>query len=103
VTSLSLFLCNKFITDTVKNCNYVPPPFLTAILLHSRRRYFDSPGDFESRINGSIEMETLEDQLRESCGPYMQRFFALLDGAVTYHEELCGYLNDLQVRIVCFL
>ncbi|TVU14738.1 hypothetical protein EJB05_38229, partial [Eragrostis curvula] len=59
-------------------------------------RYFDSPGDFESRIEGNIEMEALEDQLRESCGPYMQRFFALLDGAVTYHEELCSYLNDLQ-------
>ncbi|XP_062185489.1 uncharacterized protein LOC133889062 isoform X2 [Phragmites australis] len=59
-------------------------------------RYFDSPGDLESRIEGDIELEALEDQLRESCGSYMQRFFFLLDGAVTYHEELCSYLNDLQ-------
>ncbi|OEL36929.1 WASH complex subunit strumpellin-like protein [Dichanthelium oligosanthes] len=59
-------------------------------------RYLDSPGDFESRIEGNIELEALEDQLRESCGSYMQRFFSLLDGAVTYHEELCSYLNDLQ-------
>ncbi|KAK3144893.1 hypothetical protein QOZ80_4AG0319320 [Eleusine coracana subsp. coracana] len=59
-------------------------------------RYFDSPADFESRIDGNIEMEALEDQLRESCSLYMQRFFALLDGAVTYHGELCSYLKDLQ-------
>nr|CAB3484388.1 unnamed protein product [Digitaria exilis] len=59
-------------------------------------RYFDSPGDFESRIEGNIVLQALEDQLRESCGSYMQRFFSLLDGAVTYHEELCNYLNELQ-------
>uniref|UniRef100_A0A0E0KQ11 WASH complex subunit strumpellin n=1 Tax=Oryza punctata TaxID=4537 RepID=A0A0E0KQ11_ORYPU len=43
-----------------------------------------------------MELEALEDELRESCGTYMQRFFALLDAAVTYHDELCSYLNDLQ-------
>ncbi|KAL6650689.1 hypothetical protein ACP70R_009614 [Stipagrostis hirtigluma subsp. patula] len=59
-------------------------------------RYLDSPAEFESRIEGNMELEALEDQLRESCGSYMQRFFSLLDGAVTYHEELCSYLNDLQ-------
>ncbi|CAN6248421.1 unnamed protein product [Urochloa humidicola] len=59
-------------------------------------RYLDSPGVLEARIEGNIELEALEDQLRESCGSYMQRFFSLLDGAVTYHEELRNYLNDLQ-------
>jgi WASH complex subunit strumpellin len=62
-------------------------------------RYFDSPGDVEARIEGNIELEALEDQLRDSCGSYMQRFFSFLDGAVTYHGELCNYLNDLQVRL----
>lgn len=61
-------------------------------------RYFGSPGEFESRVEGNMELEALEDQLRESCDSYMQRFLSLLDGAVTYHEELCSYLNDLQVR-----
>ncbi|KAF0924916.1 hypothetical protein E2562_014992 [Oryza meyeriana var. granulata] len=59
-------------------------------------RYFDSPGEFESRIEGNMELQALEDELRESCGSYMQRFFAFLDAAVTYHEELCSYLNYLQ-------
>uniref|UniRef100_A0A0D9W4E9 WASH complex subunit strumpellin n=1 Tax=Leersia perrieri TaxID=77586 RepID=A0A0D9W4E9_9ORYZ len=59
-------------------------------------RYFDTPGEFESRIEGNMELEALEDELRDSCGSYMRRFFALLDAAVTYHEELCSYLNDLQ-------
>lgn len=62
------------------------------------RRYFDSPGEFEARIEGNMELEALEDELRESCGSYMRRFFALLDAAVAYHDELCSYLNDLQVR-----
>uniref|UniRef100_J3LXE8 WASH complex subunit strumpellin n=2 Tax=Oryza brachyantha TaxID=4533 RepID=J3LXE8_ORYBR len=43
-----------------------------------------------------MELEALEDDLRDSCGSYMRRFFALLDGAVTYHAELCSYLSDLQ-------
>uniref|UniRef100_A0A0D9ZK77 WASH complex subunit strumpellin n=1 Tax=Oryza glumipatula TaxID=40148 RepID=A0A0D9ZK77_9ORYZ len=59
-------------------------------------RYFDSPGEFEARIEGNMELEALEDELRESCGSYMRRFFALLDAAVAYHDELCSYLNDLQ-------
>ncbi|KAF8715433.1 hypothetical protein HU200_027082 [Digitaria exilis] len=78
--------------------DHVPPEFadrrFDSVLFDFR--YLDSPGDFESRIEGNIELQVLEDQLRESCGSYMQRFFSLLDGAVTYHEELCNYLNELQ-------
>ncbi|XP_020111564.1 WASH complex subunit strumpellin homolog isoform X3 [Ananas comosus] len=59
-------------------------------------RYFDSPSDFESRIEGNAELEALEDQLRESCSNYMQRFFNLASGIVIYHMELLKYLNDLQ-------
>ncbi|XP_073099938.1 uncharacterized protein [Elaeis guineensis] len=59
-------------------------------------RYFDSPNDFESRIEGNEELEALEDCLRESCSAYMQRFFLLMNGAVIYHLELLKYLNDLQ-------
>lgn len=59
-------------------------------------RYFDSPNDFESRIEGNVELQALEDGLRESCSAYMQRFFLLMNGAVIYHLELLKYLNDLQ-------
>ncbi|EEC77207.1 hypothetical protein OsI_15726 [Oryza sativa Indica Group] len=45
---------------------------------------------------GTWSWRPLEDELRESCGSYMRRFFALLDAAVAYHDELCSYLNDLQ-------
>ncbi|KAJ4971389.1 hypothetical protein NE237_004488 [Protea cynaroides] len=58
--------------------------------------YFDSPDDFESRIEGNGELEVLEDQLRESCSVFMQRFFLLANGIVTYHQELLKFLNDLQ-------
>lgn len=64
---------------------------------HCFSRYFDSPGDCESRIEGNAELEALEDQLRESCSNYMQRFFNLASGIVIYHMELLKYLNDLQV------
>lgn len=60
-------------------------------------RYFDSPNDFESRIEGNEELAALEDRLRESCSAYMQRFFLLMNGAVMFHLELLKYLNDLQV------
>ncbi|XP_038989375.1 WASH complex subunit 5-like isoform X3 [Phoenix dactylifera] len=63
-------------------------------------RYFDSPNDFESRIEGNEELEALEDCLRESCSAYMQRFFLLMTGAVIYHLELLKYLNDLQMHFV---
>ncbi|XP_072981768.1 uncharacterized protein [Typha angustifolia] len=58
--------------------------------------YFDSPSDFESRIEGNADLEALEDHLRESCSAYMQRFFILVNGIVVYHMELLQYLNDLQ-------
>ncbi|OVA09696.1 WASH complex [Macleaya cordata] len=59
-------------------------------------RYFDSPHDFEARIDGNAGLEELEDQLRESCSVFMQRFFLLANGIVVYHQELLKYLNDLQ-------
>ncbi|XP_042482283.1 WASH complex subunit 5-like isoform X2 [Macadamia integrifolia] len=59
-------------------------------------RYFDSPDDFEARIEGSGELEVLEDQLRESCSVFMQRFFLFANGIVTYHQELLKYLNELM-------
>ncbi|XP_043695322.1 WASH complex subunit 5-like isoform X3 [Telopea speciosissima] len=58
-------------------------------------RYFDSPDDFEATIEGNGELEVLEDQLRESCSVFMQRFFLLANGIVTYHQELLKCLNDL--------
>ncbi|XXG49669.1 hypothetical protein AAC387_Pa02g3782 [Persea americana] len=59
-------------------------------------RYFDSPDDFEARIEGDAGLEELEDELRESCAEFMERFFLLANGVVFYHQELFKSLNDLQ-------
>ncbi|CAA7404643.1 unnamed protein product [Spirodela intermedia] len=59
--------------------------------------YLDNPDDFEARINGSRELQSLEDELRESCSAFFQRFFLLASGITNYHEELLKYLEDLQV------
>ncbi|CAD5171322.1 unnamed protein product [Musa acuminata subsp. malaccensis] len=76
----------------------VPPEFLNrhfeSVLFDLR--YFDSPSMFETRIEGNIKLEALEDQLRESCSAFMHRFFLLANGAVVYHMELLKYLNELQ-------
>ncbi|KAK9120250.1 hypothetical protein Scep_018343 [Stephania cephalantha] len=61
-------------------------------------RYFDSPHNFEKRIEGNGELEELEDQLRESCSDFMKRFFLLANGIVFYHKELLRYVNDLHAR-----
>lgn len=65
-------------------------------------RYFESPGDFEARIEGDATLEALEDQLRESCAEFMERFFLLVNGVVLYHQELSKCLNDLLVRTLLF-
>ncbi|XP_077250204.1 uncharacterized protein LOC143889756 isoform X2 [Tasmannia lanceolata] len=59
-------------------------------------RYFDSPDDYEARIEGNVALEALEDQLRESCSAFMERFFLLANGVVLYYQELVKYLHDLQ-------
>ncbi|KAK9108628.1 hypothetical protein Syun_024639 [Stephania yunnanensis] len=61
-------------------------------------RYFDSPHNFEKRIEGNGELEELEDQLRESCSDFMKRFFLLANGIVLYYKELVRYVNDLHAR-----
>ncbi|XP_074579447.1 uncharacterized protein LOC141835939 isoform X2 [Curcuma longa] len=59
-------------------------------------RYFESPGAFESRIEGNAALESLEDQVRESCSEFLKRFFLLANGAVLYYLELLRYLNSMQ-------
>ncbi|KAJ3697216.1 hypothetical protein LUZ61_000921 [Rhynchospora tenuis] len=59
-------------------------------------RYFESPRDYEARINASAELQALEDELNESCASYLQRFFLLANGVVQYHTELGKYLSNLQ-------
>ncbi|MCL7022701.1 hypothetical protein MKW94_024572, partial [Papaver nudicaule] len=56
--------------------------------------YFDSPSDFEAKIDGNKELEELEDEIRESCSEYMQRFFLLVNGIVVYHQQLVNYLQE---------
>jgi Hereditary spastic paraplegia protein strumpellin len=64
-------------------------------------RYFESPRDYEARINASAELQAVEDELNESCASYLQRFFFLANGVVQYHTDLVKYLKKLQV--LCFL
>ncbi|KAG6516242.1 hypothetical protein ZIOFF_026695 [Zingiber officinale] len=59
-------------------------------------RYLDSPGAFESRIEGNAALEALEDQVRESCSEFLKRFFLLANGAVLYYLELLRYLDSMQ-------
>ncbi|KAJ3675838.1 hypothetical protein LUZ60_004880 [Juncus effusus] len=59
-------------------------------------RYFESPREFEARINASTELQTLEDELNDCCSTYTQRFFLLTNGVVQFHTDLNKYLIDLQ-------
>ncbi|KAI3918662.1 hypothetical protein MKX01_041982 [Papaver californicum] len=74
----------------------IPPHFLDPrydpILFDLR--YLDSPCDFEAKIDGDKKLEELEDELRESCSEYMQRFFLLVNGIVVYHQQLIKYLQE---------
>ncbi|KAI3869770.1 hypothetical protein MKW98_030951 [Papaver atlanticum] len=74
----------------------IPPHFLDArydpILFDLR--FFDSPSEFEAKIDGNKKLEELEDELRESCSEYMQRFFLLVNGIVVYHQQLFEYLQE---------
>lgn len=59
-------------------------------------RYLDSPNEFEARIEGNAELEAIEDELRESCSDYMERFFVFVNAAAVYYLELRHHLNDLK-------
>ncbi|XP_078154824.1 uncharacterized protein LOC144550941 isoform X3 [Carex rostrata] len=59
-------------------------------------RYFESPRDYEARINANTELQAVEDELNESCASYLQRFFLLANGVVQYHTDLVKYLSNLQ-------
>lgn len=68
--------------------------FSWKILFYS---YLENSDDFEARINGNRELQSLEDELRESCSAFLKRFFLLASGITHYHEELLKYLENLQV------
>ncbi|KAL4192213.1 hypothetical protein AMTRI_Chr06g171230 [Amborella trichopoda] len=59
-------------------------------------RYLDSPDDFEEKIESNSHLAALDDQLRETCSVFLQRFLLLMNGIALYYRDLVKYLNDLQ-------
>lgn len=58
--------------------------------------YWKSPEDFESKVNESDALSSVEDAFQQTFTQTLDRFYTLFSSIVKYHEDLTKFLKDLD-------
>ncbi|GMH56588.1 hypothetical protein TrST_g9055 [Triparma strigata] len=58
--------------------------------------YWKSPEDYETKVNESDALSSVEDAFQQTFTQTLDRFYTLFSSIVKYHEDLTKFLQDLD-------